>query len=223
MDQSSAGMPGTKRHSIALSLLSFTVFASPQALAQGVDDDDHVAPASGARDPRTSGFRADAFVGYAVDVSTDPLVNDDIDAWGVGVGVRAGYTLAPFGIFLGGTYVRQLGDEVGDNATAYIDYVGFEFGREFHFGRDFTLRPFVIVGGGWRNVSISDSNASASVSTDADLIWGPGITGRFFVSENAFLGFDARWMSLEISNEGYYGTDITLSGIGAFGTFGVAL
>ena len=44
-----------------------------------------------------------------------------------------------------------------------------------------------------------------------------------YVSENVLLGLDARWMNLEISNTGYYGLDVTLSGIGAFATLGVAL
>lgn len=102
----------------------------------------------------------------------------------VGLGVQAGYTI--YGVYLGGTFVYQLGQSVGD-VSANVYYPGFEIGYDFPV-EEVLVRPYV----GVDYVTFHLSTGSESASK-AYLGIHPGLHVDYQVPDTPiFAGIDGR-------------------------------
>jgi opacity protein-like surface antigen len=150
--------------------------ASAEGDASG-GDDGSAAPATGTAKPISLGL----FAGYGISLE------DGQNPWGVGLGLRGGYNLDQ--IYLGARFIYYLGEStstpLGD-ASVNLWELGLEVGYDLPAG-GLTIRP--ALGLGLDNVSVDAGFGSAS---KAYFYLAPGASALFDISDNMFLGVDAR-------------------------------
>jgi hypothetical protein len=121
-------------------------------------------------------------LGYGISLEDGP------NAWGLGFGVRGGYNLDA--IYLGARFVYYLGASEG-SGPAEVTLNIWEFGIEGGYDVDaggVIIRPGL--GLGLAGISLDSSFGSAS---ETEFFIAPGASLLFDVSENIFIGADARF------------------------------
>jgi len=121
------------------------------------------------------------------------LEDGDGNLWGLGFGLRGGYNIDE--IFLGARFVYYLGDSEdvpgGGEVSANAWELGLELGYDVDVGGA-VIRP--ALGLGLENISASADVGGIDVSnSDMYLYLAPGVSALFDVSEDVFLGAEARF------------------------------
>ena len=155
--------------------------ASAAGEASGGDastgDDGSAAPATGTAKPISLGL----FAGYGISLE------DGQNPWGLGLGLRGGYNLDQ--IYLGARFIYYLGEStstpVGD-ASFNLWELGLEIGYDVPAG-GLTIRP--ALGLGLDDVTVDAGFGSRS---KAYFYLAPGASALFDISDNMFVGVDAR-------------------------------
>jgi opacity protein-like surface antigen len=119
-------------------------------------------------------------------------LEDGANPWGLGFGVRGGYNLDA--IFLGARFVYYLGESqeasvfgMNFESSFNIWELGIEGGYDIDVG-GVVVRPGL--GLGLANLSVDAGGVSAS---ETEFYLAPGVSALFDVSENIFLGAEARF------------------------------
>lgn len=149
--------------------------------------------------------------------------NGDVNPYGLGFGVRGGYTL-DFGLYVGAAFHYYLGFtekvELPGIATFEVSGNIYKFGAELGYdvglGPQFVLRPKLGIGYG-----IATVEAEGSSSSEGGLAFTPGLQGLYSLGQ-AFLSADVRYNIFNIKPDGApESADMSglLLGIGAGITF----
>lgn len=102
---------------------------------------------------------------YGVDVTS----GDDLNPWGIGLGLDAGYTL-PNAVYLGGNIEYFFGEQIGDDtngASGNIWQLSAEGGYDIGIGPIFVLRPKLGLG-----LANLHEKVCAQIDTGAGLVGG---------------------------------------------------
>ena len=111
------------------------------------------------------------------------------DLYGIGVGVRAGYTL-PMKLYIGGQFMYHLGPSLGGDASAPAYYPSLEIGYDLHPANHLVVRPY---GGG--GVVFNHFSAGSLSGTSKSAMIYPGCVVTYtFPGSPVFVGGDFRWM-----------------------------
>jgi hypothetical protein len=152
------------------------VTAAPEASG----DDGSAAPATGPAKPISVAL----LLGYGISLESGG------NLWGLGFGLRGGYNLDK--IYLGARFVYYLGESqstpLGD-VSVNVWELGIEAGYDLAAGPA-TIRPEL--GLGLANATASFPGATGSTS-DGNFFIAPGASALFDVSDNMFVGADARF------------------------------
>lgn len=184
----------------AMALGASTVLLASSALAQ-----DPNAPATAPPPPAaTSASSASSSSGTGLDhpVSVGLLLgyginnmapsgSDTFNAYGLGFGVRAGYTL-PMKVYLGGTFIYHLGYSKTVSAGPFsvdvsgrVNPLGVEGGYDFAINDQISIRPFLGLGLAF---------FSSGGASDSKLALWPGVLATYNVTDQFYVGLDARYM-----------------------------
>ncbi|WXA98620.1 porin family protein [Pendulispora brunnea] len=129
--------------------------------------------------------------GYAINNALDSHTNDSLNLYGVGFGVRAGYTL-PMKLYLGAMFQYNLGGTWRyDPNTEYTGRVmtpGAEIGFDIDAGR-FTVRPSLGLGAG---IARGDLNLNDKGDSFNFAIW-PGMQLLWNTTDQIYLGTEIRY------------------------------
>jgi hypothetical protein len=137
------------------------------------------------------------------------------DGYGLGLGVRGGYTL-PMNVYVGGTFIYHLGKTTstpfGDE-KANIYYFGVEGGYDLAAG-PVVVRPYLGLGG----VTAAVSLGGASDSESKLALW-PGATVLFPIGHLS-VGADARYVIVAGSSSTDDGNSSSENAFSLFATAG---
>lgn len=139
-----------------------------------------------------------ASVGYAFRVSDDGDLDDDANPYGVGLGLRGGYTLGG-GLYLGGLFNYFLGESAGgDVVNGRVNQMNIagEAGFDIALGERAVLRPVVGLGASIAMGEICVLDSCAEDQTDPYLLIAPGVDVVIALGENFYLGGEARYFYL---------------------------
>ena len=195
------------KKTVALALVPAALSVSLTASAQ----DEHYTSPEDSSSKTLDPVRIEGLIGYGVHAE-----DTNANAFGVGLGIRAGYVF-PKGFYLGGTYVRHLGESeslylgpgVSYDVTAYIDYFAAELGYEFQAAPAVALRPYGALGTAQANVS-ADGDTESS---DSELMLMLGFALSVALSKHVYLGGDVRYLNI---------VDPEVSGLALFSRIGGA-
>ncbi len=140
---------------------------------------DDMAPAGDGSDKPIS---VGLLLGYGISLE------DGGNPWGLGFGLRGGYNIDA--IYLGARFVYYLGDSEGEGpaeVTVNVWELGIEGGYDVDVGGA-VIRPGL--GLGIANYTVDSSVISVS---ESEFFLAPGVSLLFDVSENIFIGADARF------------------------------
>lgn len=148
----------------------------------------------------TSKTQVGVALGYGI--YTGESADDSFNAYGVGFGVRGGYTLSP-GVYLGGVFDYYLGDsgniaEVETSANIY--QFEAEVGYDLGLGSKVALRPKIGIGYGILASEVKSSAFTAS-NTSSAFAFTPGVQVLFDLKP-VFLSADIRYNILSSKPEG---------------------
>ena len=152
------------------------------------------APAHAEESPTAGHGSAAALLGYGFK-----------DGVGVGLGVRAGYTL-PMNVYLGGTFVYHLGKSENDgfgDASVKLYYFGVEGGYDIPAG-PVVVRPYLGLGAATvkfsaPNINLGGFGSTSLSSSDTKFALWPGATVLYPIGP-AFVGGDARFLIVDQFN-----------------------
>jgi hypothetical protein len=121
------------------------------------------------------------------------LEDGDGNIWGLGLGLRGGYNIDE--IYLGARFVYYLGDSeesAGGEASMNAWELGLELGYDVDVGGA-VIRP--ALGLGLENFAVDVDAGPVSVSSSEMYFYlAPGVSALFDVSDDVFLGAEARFM-----------------------------
>jgi hypothetical protein len=122
------------------------------------------------------------------------LEEGDGNIWGLGFGLRGGYNIDE--IFLGARFIYYLGDSEEGPGGAEVSANAWELGLELGYDVDVdgaVIRP--ALGLGVQNFSVDAEVAGMSISNSEMYFYlAPGVSALFDVSEDIFLGAEARFV-----------------------------
>lgn len=133
-----------------------------------------------------------ASLGYGFRVTDEGDLDDDANPYGLGLGVRGGYTI-PGGLYLGGLFQYFGGEEAGnDTVNGHINQMNFagDIGYDIALGNRFVLRPLVGLGATIVTGEICVLGQCADDQTDPYFLVAPGV--------NAVVGLGALYLGGEI-------------------------
>jgi hypothetical protein len=124
--------------------------------------------------------------------------------WGFGFGLRGGYNIDK--IYLGARFVYYLGESQTvtipgfgtASSTVNIWELGIEGGYDVAASDKFVVRPLLGLGLASIGVSSSSLGGSGSASTSKFFL-APGVAALYDVTDNIFLGLDARFIIITSS------------------------
>jgi hypothetical protein len=118
------------------------------------------------------------------------VVGSSPNYYGLGLGIRGGYTL-PMKLYLGGTFIYHLGSSAVVFANIEqkqnLYYPGVEAGYDLTFG-DIMLRPYVGLG-----VAIATGSIGNQSDTTSNFALWPGVLATYSFGM-IFVGADARFV-----------------------------
>jgi hypothetical protein len=125
--------------------------------------------------------------------------------WGFGFGLRGGYNIDK--IYLGARFVYYLGESqsvsvpgVGAASTTInIWELGVEGGYDVAASDKFVVRPLLGLGLASIGVSSSGSFGAGGSASTSKFFLAPGVAGLYDVTDNIFLGLDARFIIITSS------------------------
>lgn len=122
-------------------------------------------------------------------ISVAPVVGFATNNLGLGVGLRAGYTL-PMRVYLGATFVYQHGSSFGP-VRAYAFYPGAEVGYDASLG-PVVLKPYLGAGLLVAKVTGLSGLGAGAAGGESFALW-PGVAATYEIPKSpAFVGADAR-------------------------------
>jgi hypothetical protein len=190
--------------------------ARPASSPQSTTPSTGVSGGVGATASADTGVSSSSSAGSSFDTRwfIAPLLGYLSENLNFGIGVRGGKTLDNH-IYIGGTFIYQLGESTGGTATNGLGqsvnysastsgfYVGPEGGYDFDL-RPIVLRPYLGLGLFSWTGSSSAAGVSASASGSQFVVW-PGVTVLWSVpNTNFFIGGDARIVSVPGAAFGVY-------------------
>lgn len=142
----------------------------------------------------------------ASDIEVAPLLGFSSDDLNLGLGVRAGRHAFLPELYLGGTFVYQVGHSVttamttpagsvSAEASVSLFYVGPEGGYDFHVG-PVIVRPYAGLGVAWISASASAGGVKFSDTTSKFVIWPGGMVLYDLPDSSFFLGGDLRLLTV---------------------------
>lgn len=157
-----------------------------------------------------SGVSVAGLVGVGFEIEDD--FASDLNPYGLGLGVRGGYTLPDIPFYAGGTFIYHLGDSarVGSVETS-LNYsmLGGEFGYDVMFDQ-VTIRPYLGLGAAIVTGEVCESALARSCGdeSNAELYFSLGGSLLFYLTQNVFLGGDMRLSFVTDAPDGiqFFGT-----------------
>lgn len=136
-------------------------------------------------------------LGYGFVVTDEGDLDDDANPYGLGFGLRGGYTLDA-GIYLGGLYQLYGGEKVGNdtvNGRMYQTNVAGEIGYDLALGDALVLRPSVAIGSTVALGEVCVLDRCTSDHTDPYLLVAPAATLVISLGK-LYIGGEARYFFL---------------------------
>jgi hypothetical protein len=146
-------------------------------------------------------------LGYGFNNVNDSGVGDSVNVYGLGIGVRGGYSLAiggPGTLYVGGTFIYHLGysKDVGTSSlTSRVSPLGVEGGYDFTVAPGITVRPFLGLGLAFYSSTVSFGGLTQDNGGSKFALW-PGVEGMYDITEQIFVGADLRYTIVTGANGG---------------------